>query len=196
MSTEPDYLDLRRDFWQRSFDEAADYDTYLSQSPERRAQRWVAMAEKIPPLTSDEKRRLTGYSRPLRVLLMSSDWCGDCVRQGPMVKRIVDACEDVQLRVVDRDANPALRDEVRIMGAMRVPVAVFLTEEFFEVGRSGDRTLGHYRQKAVSEMGATCPVPWAIPPQGELAAELDEWVDLFEKMLLMVRLRPTVSPDA
>ncbi len=191
---EPLYRDVRSDFWRRSFEAAAEYDAYLAASPEQRAQRWIAMAAKTPPLTREQRLRLTGYRRPLRVLLMSSDWCGDCVRQGPMIKRVADAGEEVELRVADRDANPALRDELRIMGAMRIPVAVFLTEEFFEVGRSSDRTLGHYRQKAVNEMGAACPVPWAIPPAGELAGELDEWVDLFEKMLLMVRLRPT--PEA
>ena len=191
---EPAYQDMRQDLWRRSFEAAAEYDAYLSASPEQRAQRWSDMAAKIPPLTREQTLRLTGYRRPLRVLLMSSDWCGDCVRQGPIIKRVADAGEEVKLRVVDRDANPALRDELRIMGAMRVPVAVFLTEEFFEIGRSNDRTLGHYRQKAVNEMGAACPVPWAIPPAGELAGELDEWVDLFEKMLLMVRLRPT--PEA
>ena len=140
--------DVRSDFWRRSFEAAAEYDAYLSASPEQRAQRWIDMAAKIPPLTSEQTLRLTGYRRPLRVLLMSSDWCGDCARQGPMIKRVADAGEEVELRVVDRDANPALRDELRIMGAMRVPVAVFLTEEFFEVGRSSDRTLGHYKRVA------------------------------------------------
>lgn len=193
MDTEPDYLDIRQDFWRRSFGAASAYDEYLAASPQRRARRWADMATKIPSLTHDQTLRLTGYQRPLRVLLMSSDWCGDCVRQGPMVQRIADACDDPVLRVVDRDADPALRDELRIMGALRVPVAVFLTDEFFEIGRSNDRTLGHYRRKAVNEMGAACPVPWAIPPEGELAGELNEWVDLFEKMLLMVRLRPADS---
>ena len=53
-----------------------------------------------------------------------------------MIKQIVDACdEEVRMRVIDRDLDPALRDELRIMGAMRIPVVVFLTEDFFEVQR-------------------------------------------------------------
>ena len=195
-SDEAKYRDVRAGFWRRSFDEGDNFETYLRNSPARRAQRWTDMAAKIPPLTDKQKRRLHGYNCPLNVLLLSSDWCGDCVRQGPMVTRIADACDAATLRVIDRDVNPALRDELRIMGALRVPVAVFLTEEFFEIGRSSDRTLSHYRQKAATEMGAACPVPWVTPPEGELATEQGEWVDLFEKMLLMVRLRPGTKHDA
>ena len=185
------YRDIRAELWRRSFDEAVDYETYLTTSSPRRAEHWAEMMAKMPPLTDDQTRRLRGYGCQINVLFLSSDWCGDCVRQGPMVTRIADACETAELRLIDRDVNPTLRDELRIMGAMRVPVAIFLTEEFFEIGRSSDRTLGRYRQKAATEMGAACPVPWVAPAEGELAAEQGEWVDLFERMLLMVRLRPT-----
>lgn len=123
--------------------------------------------------------------------MVSGVWCGDCVRQGPMIRQIVEACDPtVELRVIDRDANESLRDEVRILGAMRVPVVVFLSEDFFEMGRFGDRTLAAYRAKAAKEMGAACPLPSAIVPADELLAERDEWVDVFERMLLMARLAP------
>ena len=36
---EPVYRDVRSDFWRRSFEAAAEYDAYLSASPEQRAQR-------------------------------------------------------------------------------------------------------------------------------------------------------------
>ena len=173
MSGSPTYGDIRSDFWKRSFDEAVEYDRYLAASPSEKAARWTQLARQLPALTDDERRRVEGYPPLLKLLLVSGVWCGDCVRQGPMLKQIVDACRgSIELRVIDRDASPPLRDEVRILGAKRVPVAVALSLEFFEVGRFGDRMLTTYRRKALTELGPACPCPTAScrqtswPPNG------------------------------
>jgi thiol-disulfide isomerase/thioredoxin len=190
----PNHFDIRRELWKSSFEAAASYSAYLDASPREKARRWEDMAAKIPELTEDEKARLRGHGRILNVLLVSGVWCGDCVRQGPMIDRIARAAGDnVRLRVLDRDVDARLRDELRILGGMRVPVAVFLSEDFFEVGRFGDRMLATYRKKAATEQGPACPVPYALPPENEiLAAEQSEWVDVFERMLLMLRLDPSL----
>jgi hypothetical protein len=73
---------------------------------------------------------------------------------------------------------------------MRVPVVVFLTEDFYEVGRIGDRMLTTYRRKIKNETGAACDAGLLLPPEEEGKAEMAEWVDIFERMLIMVRLSP------
>ena len=45
----------------------------------------------------------------------------------------------------------------------RVPVVVFLSEDGFEVGRYGDRTLSKYRQVVASQAGAACPTGIGSP---------------------------------
>ena len=69
-------------------------------------------------------------------------------------------------------------------------MVVFLSEDFHEVARFGDRTLHTYRRKAATEIGAACAVPSAELPPEELMAERDEWIAIFERMLLMLRLAP------
>jgi hypothetical protein len=106
-----------------------------------------------------------------------------------MIRQIVEACDDgVTMRVIERDSVPKLRDELRIMGAKRVPVAVFLTEDFFEVVRFGDQTLTNYRKKVAVECGEERRLTQAS--EEETACELAEWVDVFERALLMVRTSP------
>ena len=191
MDDKAKYLDVRSDFWSGCWAEAESYEDYLKGSDPKRAGPWKSLSTRIPALSSEQHERLTGYGRALNVLAVSGVWCGDCVRQGPMIRQIADACDEgVSLRVIDRDQNPKLRDEVRILGAARVPVVVFLSEDFHEVGRFGDRTLHTYRRKAETEIGAACAVPTAKLPPEELSAERDEWVTIFERMLLMVRLAP------
>ena len=67
-------------------------------------------------------------------------------------------------------------------------MAVFLTEDFFEVARFGDQTLTNYRKKVAVECGADRRV--STSPEDETSFELAEWVDVFERALLMVRTSP------
>jgi hypothetical protein len=66
---------------------------------------------------------------------------------------------------------------------MRVPVVVFLTEDFFEVGRFGDQMLSTYRQMAAKALGRDVL-------QDDATSEFSEWLDIFERMLIMTRLSP------
>lgn len=187
----PKYYDVRSDFWKRAFAQGLGYDDYLKTTEPDKAERWRTMAERIPALTGEQSGRLAEHGRAMKILVLSGAWCGDCVRQGPMLERIVSACGPrVKLRLIDRDADSEIRDEMRILGAARVPAAVFLSEDYFEIGRFGDRLLTVYRKKAAREIGPACATGIVAPPPEELAAELAEWVDIFERMLLMLRLSP------
>jgi len=151
--------------------------------------RWRDSEGRIPELTQEQLERLRGYYRELNVLVYSGVWCGDCARQGPMLKKIADAAgEKVNVRLIERDASEELQDELRILGALRVPVMVFLTEDFWEVGRFGERTLSVYRSKAAREIGRGADSGILSPRARE--RELAEWVDIFERILTMLRLSP------
>ena len=191
MSPEKKYYDIRSAFWRRCWKEAQSYDTYIEGSEPRLTANWKDFEKQVPPLNKDQRECLTGFERTLNVLVVSGLWCGDCVRQGPMIKHIGDSCDqNVAVKFIDRDQNSELRDEIRLLGAARVPMVLFLSEDFHEVGRFGDRMLTTYRQKSKTELGAACSVPAALLPLDELTAEYDEWVCIFERMLLMARLAP------
>lgn len=184
------YLDLRSELFRRAFHDAVPYGSYLTTGNDRERAAWARAEAGLPALPADADTRLDPAGRIVNVLCLSGIWCGDCVRSVPIVARLAEvAGPSVDLRLVDRDAIPELRDELRVLGAMRVPMVVFLTEDFHEIGRYGDRPLTVYRDKAVTELGAACPLPGSADG-GALAAETDEWLDVFERMILMARLAP------
>ena len=184
------YLDLRSDLFRRAFHNAVSYRAYVDTGSVRERSNWARAEAVLPALPADAGTRLDPAGRIVNVLCLSGIWCGDCVRSVPIVARLAAAAgPSVDLRLVDRDAIPELRDELRVLGAMRVPMVVFLTEDFHEIGRYGDRPLTVYRDKAVTELGAACPLPGSADG-GALAAETDEWLDVFERMILMARLAP------
>ena len=184
------YFDRRSDLFQRAFQGAVTYRDYLTTGNDRERAAWARAETALPVLPDDAGTRLDPAGRIVNVLCLSGIWCGDCVRSVPIVARLAEAAgPSVDFRLVDRDAIPELRDELRVLGAMRVPMVVFLTEDFHEIGRWGDRPLTVYRDKAVTELGAACPLPGSADG-GALAAETEEWLDVFERMILMARLAP------
>jgi hypothetical protein len=107
-----------------------------------------------------------------------------------MLDAIGSASPLLDIRFLDNQANERVRDELRIHGASRVPVVVFLSEDFFEVGRSGDRQLAAYRRKARTELGDACDAGIVAPSPEELQEELGQWFEVFEREQLLLRLSP------
>ncbi len=189
MTQKPTYYDKRSGFWRRHFEQAAEYEGFLEKEDQSHADRWRETMSRLPDLTPELVERLKEYGRELNILVYGGIWCGDCVRQGPMLKKIADAIgPQVRLRIIDRAASEELQDELRILGALRVPVVVFLSEDFWEVGRFGDRMLNIYKAKAAREIGRG-PNAGVLSPKA-LAAEMSEWVDIFERIMIMLRLSP------
>ncbi len=183
------YLDIRQDFWRKTFDKALPYDEYLDASNETHAKKWRDMEGKFD-LAEEQKHLVGSFVRKMNVLVYSGVWCGDCVRQGPMFNSIASRNPNIDLRFAEREDGSPLSDELRINGALKVPVVVFLSEDFYECGRFGDRLLTVYRRMAQRQLGASCETGLIAPPERELNAELTEWVDVFERMQIILRLSP------
>jgi hypothetical protein len=186
--TKPVYYDNRSEFWKRHWEMAIPYDEFVETDPET-GKRWKDIAERLPPLSDEQLARLQDYNRIVNVLMYGGVWCMDCARQGPIIRQISDVCgNSVNLRIIDRDTSEELKDELRILGATRVPIVVFLSEDFWEVDRFGDRTLTVYRSKAARDIGRGTD-GGIMSPKG-LQAQVDEWSDMFERVLIMLRLAP------
>ncbi len=183
------YHDVHQDLFRRSFAAALPYEEYLATADPRHRERWEQAAARTS-LTPAQEQLLGGFTRRINLLILSGSWCGDCVRQGPMFRCLAAAAPTIDLRFIDRDAAPELTDVLRINGAKKVPVALFLSEDFFEVGRFGDRPLSVYRAKAARELGPACETGIVPPSEEALAVELAEWVDLTEWMHLILRTAP------
>ena len=111
----------------RDFVESAEVNAELWRSLTRRAvapEDLVARARALPPR---------------RLLVLLEDWCGDAVNTIPMLAALVDAVPQLELRVLERDANPDLMD-AHLTGTSRsIPVVIVLDENFIERGWWGPR---------------------------------------------------------
>ena len=152
-------------------------------------QRWQrALAETT--ITDAQKALLGKFTRETNVLLLAGAWCGDCVAQCPVFEKFAEAAPVLKVRYLDRDRNRDAQDELKINGGDRVPVAVFFSEDGFEISRYGERTLTKYRQLAAQASGEGCAtgiVKGADPVQQGI---VQDWLNEVERVQWILRLSP------
>ena len=151
--------------------------------------RWDAVYHEVK-LTAVQKELLKSFSREMLVAVVAGTWCGDCVQQCPIFEAFAQASTRLQIRYFDRDDHGELADALSICGGRRVPSVLFLSEEGAPCGRYGDRTLAKYRDSAASLSGAACPTGLVAEGHSLQGAVIQEWLDQFERVQLMLRLSP------
>lgn len=175
---------------QSNYDEALKYESYVKTGTEEQQRRWGQVYD-VAKLTDAQRIMLAGFVREMKILVVSGIWCGDCVQQCPLVQRIAEANRDViDIRYVDRDQHKDLSSKLRINGGDRVPVVLFMAEDYELCSMGGDRTLSRYRAIARRQLGPSCPTGIGAPDADELAATLADWAGEFERIQLMLRLSP------
>jgi len=179
---------LTPDFLRSKFDAGMPYGAYVDTAHANHAVSWGEFYDDVQ-LTSQQRSLIAGFTREMNVLVSSGTWCGDCVQQCPILAHIEAAHpKAVRVRFLDRDEHRDLAERIQICGGLRVPVAIFMNEEFDFVSLFGDRTLHRYRAMAARQLGASCPLPGAPVAGGERDATLQDWVDEFERVQLLLRL--------
>ncbi len=176
--------------WSSAFESALPYAAFLDRhaTPTQRP-RWDAMHGRIR-LEPDQVALLGGFVRRMPVLVMAGAWCGDCVNQCTIFDHFAAASTVIDLRFLDRDALPEVANALAINGGHRVPVALFLSEQFQEVARYGERTLSAYRRIAIEQLGPACPTGLVPPTDDATRLVTAEWLCEFERAQLILRLSP------
>ena len=176
--------------WKTEFGEALAYDEFLKRhGTDASRTRWQAVYDRAT-LTATQRTLVGGFVRSMSMLCVAGTWCGDCVRDGPILQRIAEASPKIKLGFVDRDTYPAIRDAVAINMGQRIPMVLFLSEDFYECARYGERTLATYRKMAVERLGPACPTGIVAPGEEYLATITQDWLNEVERVQLMLRLSP------
>jgi thiol-disulfide isomerase/thioredoxin len=175
--------------WQHVFDAGLGYEGFLkAYGTDAHRQRWQNVYDRVR-LTDDQRALLAGFVCKMNVLCVAGAWCGDCVSQCPVLQRFAEATNKIDLQFLDRDTHMEVTRELTICGGNRIPMVVFLSEDFFECGRYGERTVSKYREMASTLLGDACPTGIGST-DALLEAVTAEWLTEFERLQLMLRLSP------
>lgn len=169
------------------FDQGLTYEAFLRKyGNDEQQRRWNGVHAQVV-LSDPQKQLLQSFTREMKVLVLAGTWCGDCVNQCPIFAHFAAQNAKIGIHYFDRDDNPELAQEMSICGAPRVPSVLFLSEDGFPCGRAGDRTLSTYREIVVRQLGPSCPTGIAPPDKTLLQNVVQDWLDEFERIQLMLR---------
>jgi hypothetical protein len=112
------------------------YDAYKAQMTRNREQ--LDQNERELDLKADDVKAFRDLPRPLNLVVLAEDWCGDVIANLPVLGRIAQESNGkINLRVHLRDQEPGshIMDEHLNKGQFRsIPTVVFLDQDFTELG--------------------------------------------------------------
>jgi N-acetylmuramoyl-L-alanine amidase len=113
------------------FAQGMTYDEFQA-SMTRNQDRFLANEERVRLSKAD----VDAFKRkPLNVMALASDWCGDVIANLPILGIIAKEAGTLDLRIFERDANPDLMDQYLNQGKYKsIPVFAFFDPSWREVG--------------------------------------------------------------
>lgn len=116
---------------------AQDFDAMLA-SAGKYPELWAAVWRRAE-VPTELLERTAALGGSWHLLVLSADWCGDAVNIVPVIARLAELSPNVDLRILDRDANLDLID-AHLTGTSRsIPVFIALDDNFVERGWWGPR---------------------------------------------------------
>ena len=168
------------------FETGLSYDAFLTKyGTDEQRSRWAKFHDAVK-LKPAQVSLLKSFTREMKVFCFAGAWCGDCINQCPIFAHFAAATPTINLRFFDRDDNPDLGEKLSVCGGARVPVVLFVSEDNFQVGMYGDRTLSKYR-KLVAELSGVCPTGLVLPGQTEFDDVVQDWLNEFERVQWILR---------
>lgn len=123
--------------WKAVYESGLDYTAWLAaaESPEQRDKLEAArLALSLEPPVAGF---LAALPRPVYVVAIAEDWCGDVVRHAPVLQRMAEAGPRLQVRTISRDHHPEVFQRFLTNGGEAIPKFIFLSERFVECGNWG-----------------------------------------------------------
>ena len=119
------------------FEQGMTYDAYKAQMT-RNQERFEENEKKlkIEPADLEAFKKLP---KPLKVLVIAEDWCGDVIANVPIVGRLAQESGKLDVRVVLRDQSNLIDSYLNKGQFKSIPVFVFLDENFKELGAFFER---------------------------------------------------------
>lgn len=129
MSQPPDFAQL----WSQGLP----YDVFVEQAGTNTGLwRGVYQTTAIPEWAIEAVRDRLGR---VRLLVIAEDWCGDASNTVPVLARLGDEADGLDLRIIRRDDHPEVMNAYLTNGSRSIPIVIALDGDFRELGHWGPR---------------------------------------------------------
>jgi len=140
------------------FDRGLTYDAYKAQMTRNRER--LEENEQRVALSTEDLAAFSALPRPVKVLVLAEDWCGDVIANLPVLGRLAKDSGKLDVRIFLRDQNDDIMQAYLNKGQFKsIPVFVFFDEDFRELGHWIERpaSVTEVRAKRRKEIFAAHP---------------------------------------
>jgi thiol-disulfide isomerase/thioredoxin len=115
------------------FDQGLTYDAYKEQMTRNRDR--LEENEQRVDLAKEDVAAFRALPRPVKVVVLAEDWCGDVLANLPVLGRLAKDSEKLDVRIFLRDQNDDIMQRYLNKGQFKsIPVFVFFDDAFRELG--------------------------------------------------------------
>ena len=115
------------------FDKGLTYDAYKDQMTRNRDR--LEENEQRVELGKEDLAAFRALPRPVRVVVLAEDWCGDVIANLPVLGRLAKESGKLDVRIFLRDQNDDIMQRYLNKGQFKsIPVFVFFDDGFRELG--------------------------------------------------------------
>lgn len=139
--------------WSGLFAKGREYADWLAAGESAENQEAMEELRSQLPLNDLVKDFLAGLPRPVHVIAIAEDWCGDVVRHVPVVQRMACVTDKLRLRFLHREEAPEMFARFLTNGGEAIPKFIFVSEDWTECGNWGPMP---ERLKAMIAQGKAC----------------------------------------
>ena len=95
--------------------------------------------DKTVKLPQEIIERIETLKTPIEWIVLSEGWCGDAAQNLPIINKIAEANENINLRIVLRDEHPELMDKFLTNGGKSIPKLIHIENEYSKIESWGPR---------------------------------------------------------
>jgi hypothetical protein len=115
------------------FDKGLTYDAYKEQMTRNRDR--LEENERKVDLSTEDVAAFRALPRPVKVVVLAEDWCGDVIANLPVLGRLSKESGKLDVRIFLRDQNDDIMQRYLNKGQFKsIPVFVFFDDAFRELG--------------------------------------------------------------
>ena len=123
--------------WKAVSESGLDFDAWLNVAENQSNRDKMAEIYKNQSIPEDTLSELNAIDRPLHIVAIAEDWCGDVVQHVPVLQKIADHSDHIHLRYITREDNKDVFVRYLTNGGEAIPKFIFLNDNFVECGTGG-----------------------------------------------------------
>lgn len=144
--------------WKAIFESGMSFEEWLAAAESDQNRKAIEQALADQALEPHVEALLAALPRPVYVVAIAEDWCGDVRRHVPVLQRLAQAAPNLHVRYISREQHPEVLARFLTNGGEAIPKFVFLSSQFVECGNWGPMPAAERiliaRGKACGDIGA------------------------------------------